>query len=63
VGAVGIATFVLLVGTDLDDSSPEGSVVGWPLILLLGAALAIAASFMAARRSASPAVNNPDQAT
>lgn len=59
VGAVGILTFILLVGIDLDDETPEGKILGWPLILLLGAALAIAASLLAARKSASPTMNNP----
>ena len=62
VGAIGILTFVFLAGVDLDDDTPEGKLVGWPLILLLAAALAIAASFMAGRSSGSPSVNNPDQA-
>lgn len=52
VGAIGILTFVTLVGADLDDDSPAGKVIGWPLILLVGALLAIAASVLAARRSA-----------
>ena len=62
VGAIGILTFVFLVGVDLDDDTPEGKLVGWPLILLLAAALAIVASFMAGRSSGGPAVNNPDHA-
>ena len=52
VGAVGLAVFTFIVGLDLDDSSPSGSVVGWPLVLLLLAAAALAASaFMPARGS------------
>ena len=62
VGALGIVTFVFLVGVDLDDDTPEGKIIGWPLILLLAAALAIAASFFAGRSSTSSSVNNPDQA-
>jgi hypothetical protein len=62
VGAAGILTFVLLVGIDLDDDSPEGKLIGWPLILLLAAALAIAGSLMAARTTTSAPVGNPDQA-
>ncbi|MDQ2675620.1 MAG: hypothetical protein M3Y34_02335 [Actinomycetota bacterium] len=62
VGAAGILTFVLLVGVDLDDDTPEGKVLGWPLILLVAAALAIAASFAAARRSSSPPVGKADHA-
>ena len=62
VGAAGILTFVVLVGVDLDDDTPAGKIVGWPLILLLAAALAIAASVMLKRGSASPSVGNPNRA-
>ena len=50
VGAVGLAIFVVLVGLDLDDSSPSGSVLGWPLVLLLLAAAALVASVLMPRR-------------
>jgi len=46
VGAVGLAIFSLLVGLDLDATAPEGSIVGWPLVLLLLAAAALAASVL-----------------
>jgi hypothetical protein len=59
-GALGFLVFVFLVGADLDDETPEGTVFGWPVILLLAAALAISASVLANRSSAPPAVNNPD---
>jgi len=49
VGAVGILTFVVLVGSDLDDDSPAGKIVGWPLVLLVVSLVAIAASILAAR--------------
>ena len=62
VGGLGILTFVLLVGIDFDDDSPEGKLVGWPLILLLSAALAIAGSFLANRPSTSASVGKPGQA-
>ena len=40
VGALLLALFVFSAGLDLDDTSPEGKLVGWPLILcLLGAVL------------------------
>jgi hypothetical protein len=51
VGAAGLVTFVLLVGTDLDDETPAGKIVGWPLILLVAAAVVIVVSFKAARRT------------
>jgi hypothetical protein len=52
VGAVGLTIFVVLVGLDLDDDSPAGSVVGWPLILLLLAAAALVASVVLPARDA-----------
>jgi hypothetical protein len=56
VGAIGLTIFVVIVGLDLDDSSPSGSVAGWPLVLLLLAAVALVASVLLPRRggSASP---------
>ena len=63
VGAAGIAVFVLLVGLDLDDDSPAGKLVGWPLILLLAAVAAIVASLLAARKSTAPPAAHPDRAT
>jgi hypothetical protein len=51
VGAFGLAAFILFVGLDLDDSSPAGKVLGWPLILLvIGAALFVASVLPALRR-------------
>jgi hypothetical protein len=40
VGAFMLGTFVLSVGLDIDDVSPEGKILGWPLLLvILGLAL------------------------
>jgi hypothetical protein len=51
VGAFGLAAFIFSVGLDLDDSSPAGKVLGWPLILLLiGAVLFLASVVPALRR-------------
>ena len=51
VGAIGLLTFVALVGGDLDDDSPAGKIIGWPLILLVLALLAMAASVAQSRRA------------
>ncbi len=52
VGALGLLSFIYVVGGDLDDSSPAGKVVGWPLILLLiGAALLVWSVLPALRRT------------
>ena len=40
VGVLTLSLFTFSVGLDLDDATPEGSIVGWPLLLcLLGAGL------------------------
>lgn len=44
VGALGLLFFIFIVGLDLDDSSPAGKLIGWPLIVLVLAALAFVAS-------------------
>ncbi len=50
VGAFGILFFVLVVGLDLDDSSPAGKLLGWPLIVLILGAAAFAARFVPSLR-------------
>jgi hypothetical protein len=50
VGAFGILFFVLVVGLDLDDSSPAGKLLGWPLIVLILGAAEFAASFVPSLR-------------
>ena len=53
VGAVGLTLFITVVGLDLDDSSPAGKVVGWPLVLLvIAAALLVISVLPAFRRDA-----------
>lgn len=61
VGALGIGIFVTIVGADLDDDSPAGAVVGWPLILLLAAAAAIVASGLALKRSGPASESRKDR--
>lgn len=48
VGAVGLLTFLLVAGFDLDDPTPEPSLLGWPLVLLVAGALAFALSIQGA---------------
>jgi len=54
VGGLGLAIFVFIVGLDLDDDSPSGAIAGWPLILLLLAVAALAASVLLPARDSSP---------
>lgn len=51
VGAIGLFAFTYVVGLDLDDESPAGTVAGWPLILLAaGVALMVWSLLPALRR-------------
>jgi hypothetical protein len=44
VGGIGLFLFVVIAGADLNDSSPQGKVIGWPLVLLLAGAAAFVVS-------------------
>ncbi len=46
VGAFGLLLFILIAGFDLDDVTPEPSVLGWPLLLLAAGAVATAVSLV-----------------
>ncbi len=46
IGGIGLAVFLLLAGVDINDATPEGKVVGWPLILVIVGTLAFAASLV-----------------
>lgn len=48
VGALGLGSFIAIVGVDLVSrlKGDQGGVVGWPLILLIAGALAVALSFL-----------------
>jgi hypothetical protein len=35
IGAIGLVLFILLAGLDLDADEPEGTILGWPLLLLI----------------------------
>jgi len=50
---------IVLVGGDLDDDSPAGKVIGWPLILIALAAVAIVASVLVARGDRPAAASRP----
>lgn len=48
VGAIGLFLFLLIAGLDLDDETPDPANFGvWPIILLVGGGLALAASGVA----------------
>jgi hypothetical protein len=51
VGAVGLALFVVIVGTDLDNPVRDGSLAGWPVVLVIGALVALALSLLGQSRS------------
>jgi hypothetical protein len=53
-GTFALLVFTAAVGLDLDDSSPAGKVVGWPLILIVvGALILLASARQHLRRGAS----------
>jgi NADH:ubiquinone oxidoreductase subunit 6 (subunit J) len=54
VGAVGLFFFALIVGFDLEDrAAPDGSLLGWPLALVLLGLAAIIASLIPGLRTGS----------
>ena len=46
VGGIGLLNFLLIAGLDLNDSTPQGDIVGWPLALVLIGAGAFVASLL-----------------
>ena len=46
VGGIGLFGFLVIAGADLNDSTPEGSIVGWPLVLVIVGVLGFAASLV-----------------
>jgi hypothetical protein len=51
VGGIGLAVFLLLAGSDVNDATPEGALAGWPLILVIVGALAFVASLVSSLRA------------
>jgi hypothetical protein len=52
VGALGLIAFTYLVGLDADDSTPSGTLLGWPLVLLVAAlGLLVLSALPALRRT------------
>jgi hypothetical protein len=50
VGGIGLAVFLPLAGIDVNDATPAGEIVGWPLILVVVGALAFALSLLPTTR-------------
>jgi hypothetical protein len=40
IGGIGLFMFVLIAGADINDSTPEAKIVGWPLVLVIGGLVA-----------------------
>ena len=53
VGAAALFLFILVAGLDLDSSTPDGTLVGWPLLLAALGTLAVLGSFVS-RSAATP---------
>ena len=46
VGGIGLIVFLLIAGADLNEATPQGKIVGWPLVLVVVGAIAFAASLI-----------------
>jgi len=46
VGGIGLLSFLLIAGIDLNDDTSEGSIVGWPLVLVVVGLAGFAASLV-----------------
>jgi hypothetical protein len=46
VGGIGLFIFLIVAGSDINDATPAGKIVGWPLVLVVGGLLAFAASLV-----------------
>ncbi|MEK6273233.1 MAG: hypothetical protein AABM42_11410 [Actinomycetota bacterium] len=46
VGGIGLIIFLFIAGADLNEATPQGKIVGWPLVLEVVGALAFAASLI-----------------
>jgi hypothetical protein len=46
VGGIGLIIFLFIAGADLNEATPQGKIVGWPLVLVVVGALAFAASLI-----------------
>jgi hypothetical protein len=53
VGGIGLLIFLAIAGADINDTSPQGRIVGWPLALVVIGAVAFAASLV-------PGIKTPD---
>ena len=52
VGGLGLVVFVIVVGLDSGDESPEGAVLGWPIVAMAAGLLAVAWTFFPGLRRA-----------
>lgn len=46
VGGIGLIVFLVIAGGDLNEATPQGKIVGWPLLLAVVGALVFAASLI-----------------
>ena len=46
VGGIGLAVFLVLAGSDVNDATPEGKIAGWPLVLVIVGVVAFAVSLV-----------------
>ncbi len=51
VGGIGLAVFLVLAGSDVNDATPEGKIAGWPLVLVIVGVVAFAVSLVPGLRT------------
>ena len=59
IGGIGLIIFLFLAGGDLNEATPHGKIVGWPLVLVVAGALAFAASLIPGLRIGPLGVSGP----
>jgi len=52
-GGIGLIVFLILTGSDLNDATPQGKIVGWPLVLVVVGLVGFAVSLL-------PGIKTPD---
>lgn len=61
IGGFGLLLFIVVAGLDFDSSTPQGKIVGWPLLLVILGALAFAGSVMSGAPEDRPPAPPPPQ--
>ena len=60
VGGIGLLIFLIVAGADINDATPAGNIVGWPLVLVVGGLLAFAASLVPGLKASAEPGRRPE---